>query len=90
MELTPLTAELSRRLGAPENIEKGVVVTEVAPGSPAAKAGLERGDVILQVDEQEVSKPRDVLRRLEQKKPAVAVLVWRVGDTFYSVLKPSA
>lgn len=65
-------------------------MTEVAPGSPAAKAGLERGDVILQVDEQEVSKPRDVLRRLEQKKPAVAVLVWRVGDTFYSVLKPSA
>ena len=90
MDLTPLTAALSRRLGLPETIEKGVVITEVAPGSPAAEAGLERGDVILQVDEQEVRQPRDVLRRLEQKKQAVAVLVWRHGDTPYSVLKPSA
>jgi serine protease Do len=65
-------------------------VTEVAPGSPAAEAGLDRGDVILQVDEQEVSKPRDFLRRLEQKKQAVAILVWRQGGTSYSVLKPSA
>jgi serine protease Do len=90
MQLTPLTPALSGRLGLPENIQSGVVVTEVAAGSPAAEAGLERGDVILQVDNEDVSRPEDVLRRLERKKEAVAILVWRKGDTFYAVLKPSA
>jgi serine protease Do len=90
MQLAPLTSELSRRLGLPEKAQAGVVVTQVAPGSPAAEAGLEPGDVILQVDKREVDEPRDVLRRLEGRKDAVAILVWRKGDTFYSVLKPSA
>ncbi len=36
------------RLGV--TVEPGVVIAEVVPGSPAAQAGLERGDVILQAD----------------------------------------
>jgi serine protease Do len=89
MQLVPLTPALSSRLGLPDTIQSGVVVGEVAPGSAAAEAGLEPGDVILQVDKQDVGKPRDVLRRLEQKKEGAAVLVWRKGATFYAVLKPS-
>jgi serine protease Do len=89
MELMPLTSALSGRLGVPDEIQRGVVVANVEPGSPAARAGLESGDIILQVDNQEVSSPRDVQRRLEQKKEAVAVLAWRRGDTFYVVLKPA-
>jgi serine protease Do len=89
MELVPLTPALSGRLGVPDKIQRGVVVANVAAGTPAARAGLESGDIILQVDNQEVNSPRDVQRRLEQKKGAVAVLAWRRGDTFYVVLKPA-
>jgi serine protease Do len=90
MQLVPLSPALASRLGLPENIQGGAVVTEVAAGSPAAEAGLESGDVILQVDNRDVGSPGDVLRRLEAKKGAIALLVWRKGDTFYSVLKPPA
>ena len=33
----------------------GVLVTDVSPGSPAEKAGMKRGDVILEIDGREVS-----------------------------------
>jgi serine protease Do len=90
MQLAPLNPALQNRLGVPGTIRGGVVVTEVAEDSPAAEAGLEPGDVILQVDNEDVVSPREALRRLEATKEAVALLVWRKGDTFYRVLKPSA
>jgi serine protease Do len=43
-----LTADLSQSLGVPART--GVLVSDVTPDSPAAKAGLQRGDVITQVD----------------------------------------
>ncbi len=45
-----LTAELAQHFGVP----RGVVVTEVEPGSPAAAAGFVRGDVITRVDGHDV------------------------------------
>lgn len=46
--LQNLTEDLARSLGISTN--HGVVVTDVSPGSPAAAAGLERGDVIVAID----------------------------------------
>jgi membrane-associated protease RseP (regulator of RpoE activity) len=47
-----VTEELARQedLGA----DQGAWVTQVVPGSPAAEAGLQEGDLIQQVDEQDV------------------------------------
>jgi Do/DeqQ family serine protease len=45
-----LTPELARRLA----VRRGVVVSGVEPASPAARAGLARGDVIVKVDGHEV------------------------------------
>jgi Do/DeqQ family serine protease len=45
VSLQPLTAELAKALGAPN--EKGTVVARVLPGGPAASAGLQPNDVIL-------------------------------------------
>jgi len=45
IELAPLTPVLARQLGLDENT-KGVVVSNVLPGSPADKAGIKQGDVI--------------------------------------------
>jgi S1-C subfamily serine protease len=39
----------------PSNVKEGVVVTEVVPDSPAAKAGLQSGDVITRFNDKDVS-----------------------------------
>ena len=48
VSLQEVTPALARGLGV--SAERGVIVGDVAPDSPAARAGLKRGDVILAVD----------------------------------------
>ena len=48
LEVQPLTAELAKPLGLPTGL-KGVVVSSVKEGSPAAEAGIQEGDVITKV-----------------------------------------
>jgi len=48
LEVQPLTAELAKPLGLPAGL-KGVVVSSVKEGSPAAEAGIQEGDVITKV-----------------------------------------
>jgi S1-C subfamily serine protease len=50
-----------------------VIVTEVAPGSPAAKAGLQQGDVILALRGRVVIDPQTFYRELGTLKPGDAV-----------------
>ena len=56
----------------------GVLVTEVVPKSPAADAGLKRGDLVTKIDGQEVEDPESFGYRLATKplggSAAVAVL----------------
>ncbi|MCW2236439.1 DegQ family serine endoprotease [Azospirillum canadense] len=47
---------------------KGALVAEVTPGSPAAKAGLHQGDVILSYDGKPVDTLRDLTRRVAETK----------------------
>ncbi len=62
-----LTPELKDRLKV--GVDKGVVVVDVLPHSPAAKAGLKTDDVITGVDGQKVTKPEE-LRAAIQKMSA--------------------
>ena len=64
LSLAPLSAKVRDQyhLGADQ---KGVVVTAVSPGGPAAARGLKPGDVVLEVQQQEVSSPADVVERLD-------------------------
>ncbi len=50
---SPVTADVARSLGRAR--PEGVLVAEVYPGSPAARAGLQLGDLILTVDGQPVN-----------------------------------
>jgi len=53
-----VTRSISRYLDIP--FLKGVIIIEVAKGSPAAKSDLEPGDIILTVNGQSVNKPVDI------------------------------
>lgn len=67
----------------------GVVVTDVSPDSPAADAGLRRGDVIEEVNRQPVdSVPgyRGALHRAGNQ--SLVLLVSRNGNTTFIVVEP--
>jgi serine protease Do len=51
----------------------GALVAEVTPGSPAAKAGIERGDIILQLNGQPVNEPDDLSVRISETAPGTTV-----------------
>lgn len=70
---------LMRRLGLPDL--NGVVVEEVAPGSPADKAGLRADDVIRRFGERTINASQDLLEEIMKRQPGdrVEVRVWRNG-----------
>jgi serine protease Do len=63
IDLAPLTADMVRRLRLPPGTE-GVLVRDVEAGSNAQRAGIGRGDVILQVNRREVATPQEASRAL--------------------------
>jgi serine protease Do len=76
---------------------KGAVVTQVTPGSPAEKAGIKSGDVITQVDGDQIDDARALSRNIGAKAPGttVDVSVWRDNATQHfsvklDVLKPDS
>ncbi len=67
---------------------KGVLVANAMAGDPAAKAGLETGDVILEVDGTAVNSTQELLNKIASHSPgdSVKLTVWRKGRTnSYSV-----
>ncbi len=70
----PLSADAAHRLNLP--VSGGLLVSEVAPGSPADRAGLRRGDVIVEVGRTPVREPATLYRALAQLKPGERILVY--------------
>lgn len=56
-----------------ENIDKGVLITGILTDSPASKARLQSGDIILQVDDKEVSNVGDVVDIITRHQPEETV-----------------
>ncbi len=61
----------------------GVLVEDVMSGTPAEKAGIKSGDVILAVDGKEVDAPNEIQTMIAEHKPGdvVAVKIYRGGKT---------
>ncbi|THF62251.1 DegQ family serine endoprotease [Pseudothauera rhizosphaerae] len=61
----------------------GALVSSVEPGSPAEKAGIRAGDVVLGVDGAEVADSADLPRIIGDKRPGtkVRLRLWRDGKT---------
>jgi serine protease Do len=85
--LADMTPDLRQQLQAPSSIH-GAVIEQVQPGSSADNAGLQRGDVIVQVDRHDVQSAADVqhaLGAVPQGKDAL-ILVWSNGGNTFRVL----
>jgi len=87
--LEPLSGDLARRLRVPSG-RGGAVITDVEQASSAQRAGLQRGDVILQVNRGEVANVQETIRELQKiKAGGVAfLLIWRGNqEVFVTVRK---
>jgi S1-C subfamily serine protease len=80
-DLQPVTADIAESLGLDR--PSGVLVTAIAPESPAEQAGLAVGDLVTAVDDVEVSDPRVFNYRLATKGVgnAARLAVNRDGDS---------
>jgi serine protease Do len=86
LRLQELDPRLADRMGLSDG--EGVQVVGVQPGSPADRAGIKRGDVILEVNRRQVSsidQLRDLVAQVEDGD-SLLMLVARNNDSFYVAL----
>ena len=71
-------------------VDSGALITEVVPDSPADKAGIEPGDVIVRLDDQEVATAEDLIIAIHSSEVGqrVEITFWRgeVENTTFAVL----
>ena len=65
--LSDLTQETASRFGSP--VDSGALIEEVEPGSPAAAAGIQRGDIVTAAGSEEVRSSGDLLSALRNYMP---------------------
>jgi serine protease Do len=85
--LADLTPELRQQLQVPADVH-GVVIEQVQSGSSADNAGLQQGDIILEVNRHKVQSAQDVQEALSKvpKGEDALLLVWSNGGNTFRVL----
>ncbi len=69
LSLAPLTPELGRSANLPAGA-RGVIITGVDPNSDAGEQGLQRGDLIMSVNNQPVNSPAQVIAATDAARKA--------------------
>jgi membrane-associated protease RseP (regulator of RpoE activity) len=79
VQLTDLTPELRTHFGVGE--DTGVMIAKVVEDSPAWRAGLQAGDILTAVDNQEVTSGRSLARAIRGRDEGeqVSLELWREG-----------
>jgi S1-C subfamily serine protease len=77
-----LTREIAAQLRVP--VTEGIILMGVGPGTPAADAGLRRGDIITALGDATIRSGGDLRRRIRELRPGDAVRVAgiRAGQPF--------
>ena len=90
LSLADLTPEVRNELQTRKSVQ-GAMVEEVQPGSPADNAGLQRGDVIMEVNRHAVKSSAEVAEALSSVPSGqdALVLVWSNGGSTFRVLHPA-
>ena len=80
VDITTLTPALRQQYGFTPT--SGAVILSVVSGSPAAKAGLVQGDVIVDIDGTAITSADDLQKVIQKSKPGQAVTItYYVGDS---------
>lgn len=81
VSLYDVTPDLAQYFGLAR--PAGALVVAVVPNSPADKAGLRRGDIILEFAGQKVGSADDLVKAIQRTKigQQVPLVVWRLGKT---------
>jgi serine protease Do len=81
-----LTPRSRRAFNIPEEVQ-GALIVQVAPNSPAAAAGLQPGDVILEINRRRVGSAEEAVRASQDVKgERVLLRVWSRGGSRYVVI----
>jgi len=80
VRIQPMTKELAQSFQLKE--PDGALIATVEPGSPADKAGLKPGDVVLAFNGQEIDDPNKLPRLVAATKPGQSAMlrIWRNGN----------
>ena len=93
MQLSPLDDSVRARYGVPEDT-RGVLVTGVVNDTPAAKAGIRRGQVIRMIGQQPVDSPDEVLEAInaaeDDGRDSVLLLLEARGNRQFVAVELSA
>jgi len=86
VQVETLTPDIARQLNLSPNA-RGVIITDIDPDGPSAEAGLQRGDIIQEVDRKAVSNMNEFQTAVREagKKPLL-LLVNRGGNTRFVVI----
>jgi len=84
-----LTSEARQQIDAPDSL-KGAVVENVRPASPAEEAGLQPGDVILEVNRHATASAEQFVNAVHQNPAGkdLLLLVWSKGNASYRTIHP--
>ena len=72
VEISPTSPPMASQLRLPKDAA-GVVVEQVFPGSPAAKAGIQQYDLLLQLDDEDVAGTEQLQKLLSGHKPGESI-----------------
>lgn len=85
ISIQPVTADLAKQFGLKD--EKGTIVGDVMEDSPAEKAGLQRGDVIIEFEGKEVNDPSGFRNMVASTPPGKEVMITILRDSKQKTLK---
>lgn len=90
LAMSDLTPEVRQQMNIPDSV-KGAAIAQVRLGSPAEDAGLQPGDVILEVNRKSTTSASDVVSSIKgvPSGKQVLLLVWSNGSASYRVVSPS-
>lgn len=93
-EILGITVAVRTDSAKDQSVKGGIVVLKVDPVSTAFELGLQQGDIILEANQKEIHKPKDLQNIVNEakkgKRKHILLLVMRQGEPRYAPLKIDA